>query len=689
MIKNVIVENKPAKIAWIIKTEDWSILERVIKLNSWLAGGYHNIIIVMNDDNIILEEYQSFLESYDPDLIILPPEVKASSINRDNLNPFSIVEHEDLLHVVPDIDECLFSSCCLKTDELTIREMSVRAKNILVRSTDKINTDEERFELVLCGDAVERVHMDDNNLSYREMFLRETIKENLTETESCVINWEGLTEDYADTIVDKYKFNARDIKGSFRNAMYTQEKMPLVRTFINTTKSYVSSVHMAHEENKFITIFIGKELKIAEATMLWNLRANGHYIYWISMQNVKDQYKQLVDELYSLTMLLDFEEDRFEFYKKKIKIIVPNGTFDGLSEIEEYMLQKELNFSIETNTLYLGTFDYILPVFETNYSTVFENGTKYEVLLSNNIKTYGGRYISTIISDDFMLPYSDCINELLRLDYNTDYRISKDRYINVLRESNFGDRGSSRCTFSRVEVQKCFNHIFKKAGYGRFSQSSTGNFHNVYLKLCRNDDNAFKYLKTSPYKEIFELLRDNTDKNKPGWLEIDIDRRVLNILEIFELLGIPEPRSFKEVYKYIDYIPKEILELLDNSILERGFLLTCKDCSFKSWYSIEDIGQKFKCRRCNLEQIYNINPLWLCKLNEVVFAGLVADMHVPLLTVDYLKKKSKNSFQWVIDSDITFLQSNQINNLDIICLITRRLTRFNLIFIQKYVKRAI
>jgi hypothetical protein len=63
-------ELSPWAIAWLVKTDDWEHLERIIQRNCRLLGGYHNVVIPVSDDGTLSPTFEPFLFFFDPDYII-------------------------------------------------------------------------------------------------------------------------------------------------------------------------------------------------------------------------------------------------------------------------------------------------------------------------------------------------------------------------------------------------------------------------------------------------------------------------------------------------------------------------------------------------------------------------------------------------------------------------------------------
>jgi hypothetical protein len=99
-------------------------------------------------------------------------------------------------------------------------------------------------------------------------------------------------------------------------------------------------------------------------------------------------------------------------------------------------------------------------------------------------------------------------------------------------------------------------------------------------------------------------------------------------------------------------------ELVAKEIIYRGFIFGCSYCRNADWFSVSDITQEFKCRRCGRTQPYSKRnwktgeePGWFYKLDELVYQGYRQNMDVSLLALNYLKTQSQDSFTFTTDRE--------------------------------------
>ena len=224
--------------------------------------------------------------------------------------------------------------------------------------------------------------------------------------------------------------------------------------------------------------------------------------------------------------------------------------------------------------------------------------------------------------------------------------------------------------FTNPPLQSILDDIFRASGSSGLSPSSAAKYHHQFCRRAGGLKEACRYLSEEPFRSLLELLRDNENKRLPGWLiERPSRRRALNHYHALFVLDAPIPPNTDRYFDTIsDRLPDPMVELIDKGIIDRGFLLSCSDCSYKGWYSPDVLGRRFACTRCDHRQLIRTNPLWLYKLSEVVFQGFANQMQVPLLTLGLFKRESKRSFSWVSDSNVAWTEdaTNFSGNLDLI-----------------------
>lgn len=151
---------------------------------------------------------------------------------------------------------------------------------------------------------------------------------------------------------------------------------------------------------------------------------------------------------------------------------------------------------------------------------------------------------------------------------------------------------------------------------------------------CAGD--AFRDAGTSA---LFHKFLDRSPSAKDGGVLLKDQRRYLDFVAISKLLGSNE------------FATEIIDSYISRKILYRGFVLACRHCSSVEWFSVDEIGHTFTCRRCGNTQQYgkaswrNGNePAWFYKLDEIVYQAVLNNSAAPILTLAAIRRSAKDSF---------------------------------------------
>jgi hypothetical protein len=149
-------------------------------------------------------------------------------------------------------------------------------------------------------------------------------------------------------------------------------------------------------------------------------------------------------------------------------------------------------------------------------------------------------------------------------------------------------------------------------------------------------------LRLENHRTLLKKYLDTSDPPKGSHEDgtfLNDRRRYLNFSAIAKILGSQE-RTITLVDSFVS-----------KGIFYRGFIFQCERCADVAWFSISEIGQTFTCRRCGTNQPYlkkswrhPNEPAWFYKLDEIVYLTMLHNGDVPLLTLDYLRRLSSESF---------------------------------------------
>lgn len=142
--------------------------------------------------------------------------------------------------------------------------------------------------------------------------------------------------------------------------------------------------------------------------------------------------------------------------------------------------------------------------------------------------------------------------------------------------------------------------------------------------------------------------------------------------------------SFSCILKFLPdeaFARKIVDDYIAKGVFYRGLVLKCNRCSNVAWFSIAEITQNFTCRRCNTNQQYTYpswhypnEPSWFYKLDEMVYQMLHHNGDVTLLTLDALRRESKDSFQFAPELSIKPKEADKWTmEIDIPCIMNSKM----------------
>ena len=200
-----------------------------------------------------------------------------------------------------------------------------------------------------------------------------------------------------------------------------------------------------------------------------------------------------------------------------------------------------------------------------------------------------------------------------------------------------------RISVSLPSSEKIFGIALGNCGYdceisdkGRYEGETINKFGGLQTAAC-----ALHHSETSRLLKEFLSKKGPTEGVFDEGVYLNDKRRYLNFACLLKFFS-KEAFARKTVD---DYIAK--------GILYRGLVLKCNRCSDLAWFSIAEVTQDFRCRRCGISQQYTYDswsypnePSWFYKLDEIVYQMLQNNGDVTLLTLDALRRESKDNFQF-------------------------------------------
>lgn len=700
----------PRSIAWLIRSDEWERLEMIIKYNSAMLGGYYNVIIPLAENDILSEKYRRFLLDYDPDFIVLAPDMGLPEAEAlfQQFHPFCFILWDE-------VNEIATLDPLGRTSQVGETMISMWVKvltepkqfsNMLLAVADPAEPDISRLALLACGD-VEPRELDFNVVDgdidiyakgYLEAFLLNFLRPEYDEkTIMPYMDEDKILVPTRDRYTLKKVLkeeNCFPLSGT-RKTLATCCRLQTLTThqsFIGLTASYKKTrgtpERINHVDYPSLVILVSDHFSVEEGVLFWNLRASEVYVAWLSFPDIEGNSEEVSHWLESDTggiLYTLYSGFRIVFSSPEKDITRLNKVINLIkSKAQKVAIDDLLEISAVSYDN-LVFYDYIRPPLRQEYLSVVKDHNKIS-FLPKLPQEYTNGISLTLEWSGAMLPQSinrvtSWMNKHKRYyKYMHVKRVFKHKTsmwemfccrINNKRYPSFQLDTEKPIEFEIPSLYDIVSSIFLNAHFSRIELSSTSRYHTIFVERAGGLDQATYYLANSPYRLLLETLADNSTKNKTGWLvEHPSKRRVFNHFDLWKTVGEGIPTQTDEYYRQLsDKLPAEVAVLLEKRILERGFLITCDSCSFKSWYPVEFIGQDFTCARCFQSQVYRSNPLWLYKLPEILFQGFNNDMQVPLLVLDYMKRRSKYHFDWMPDSNVFWVKGQEkfSRNIDIIC----------------------
>jgi hypothetical protein len=292
----------------------------------------------------------------------------------------------------------------------------------------------------------------------------------------------------------------------------------------------------------------------------------------------------------------------------------------------------------------------------------------------NRIDPYENRWITEINIPAHQLPRNRHIGQWVvrhPTSASNTARVAKSGISYFCPNSAYfgGDIDTSlvRPTVHIPDAFQTFEYLFDREGY-RASTSDKGFFARDTVQKFGNLSTVGSLLRPTAMRGMLLKFLDHI---KPAQgvhdegVVLNDKRRYLNLPTISKYLGT-------------DKAAQAAIELLLTAqVLQRGFIFKCRFCRNADWFSLDEVTQNFKCKRCaRIQGVSAQNywygehePGWFYKLDEIVYQFLRHNGYVTLLALDYLKRKANDSFLYTPDLELTKDGENDaFMELDILCL---------------------
>lgn len=238
----------------------------------------------------------------------------------------------------------------------------------------------------------------------------------------------------------------------------------------------------------------------------------------------------------------------------------------------------------------------------------------------------------------------------------------------------FGDHMETNLLRPSIHVpdaEEIFRVVLDDCGY-QAKTSDKGRYEAVTLQKFGDLEKAGYALWSAKHRALLEKYRDKSESTKAvldQGVFLKDKRRYLDFQSINKILDSED-------------LTREIIDqYIEQGVFYRGFIFLCENCSDAAWHSIADVDQTFTCRRCGLKQQYRSaswkipnEPSWFYKLDEMVYLMLEHNGHVPLLTLNKLRLRSKESFLYRPEVRLTTKgNATMFLEVDLCCVVDGKL----------------
>lgn len=222
-----------------------------------------------------------------------------------------------------------------------------------------------------------------------------------------------------------------------------------------------------------------------------------------------------------------------------------------------------------------------------------------------------------------------------------------------------------------LEPQALFQRLFNRAGR-RIALSDKGIYQHESTTKFDDLQRIAECFRDPHMRALFAKYLDKS-KSKEGEGDYIPPRRYLDFTAISKTQGEDSEDSAELSRRTQEAID----DLVKRAILRRGLTLICELCRQASWYPLEVLGQRFNCIRCGTSQVITRDrwkepwePKWYYSLDEVFYQCCSNDVDVPILALQGLRERSKDSFMFLPAVDVIRAGATKpIMEIDFLCLL--------------------
>jgi hypothetical protein len=639
--RQIQIYSRPIRFAYILGANpDKKEIIKIISHCCESFGGFHNIIIPTDGSNIN-KYWFPFISFVDPDVIFLSGHFSDTNnikeqLSKIDIQPFSITNFSKSLNILN-----LYTP--LPIDNVY---------RLLV--SESLSEDNNKFDLIYSPRRAKNINLVD-------YFVYGTLTEKFISKFKSQINFinvkKHLRHDIEEDIFSASSIHTRNISYDIYDYFKSSEEGSLC-TFAAIT---------------------GDPNSIDDCCLYWNFRAlscRNHFVRWIDKANIT----KLFNGSYCNKAIMESDPDT------KLLTSISLGPSNCPSAKE--LLSMVPNY--EDITTKLG-FIYKHP---TEYDKTIYGAEYFCNSHSASLSTGESLLINRLIPPPY--DYQDCIFNSIILDCYVKSKDPLDKYGLILcprqsiadaltldDQSLKGYMRISKYSFTfilpssistehiRIGIKtdwEIISNIFKSSGINITQSASSKHISkSIYLstgveELANNYRNKIARIMLDSF-----MIRHNRNihisvKNR------ELYRRSFSILELRDeiLTHLSHMSRYKKAACINEF--NNFIELWwKKGVLISGFELKCVECNFETWYSIDLVGETYTCHRCQTVNKIPANSQIRYRLQESFYQAHFEHMIVPILTLDYIKSNTQESFLYSLP---IYLDPNNPNSpeLDLVLI---------------------
>lgn len=633
------------RIATFVKAKDlhWQDILRIIETYSKIWGGAYDIIVPyeIRDDVLSIDQvFKAILKKYDPDFLWPNPQLdteRLTTLIDRYINPFESEVYGGAFRRIPNVtlplkyleEKCSFTKTLFKDKYLKLIAYSMLGK-------DKFSYEKEfkkpRVEIKdITQDLAKELFF---NFFRSSPFQSSPFGGSLTHLKLHPLQGPSFKPELYPSIII--------VGNSLSDFLLYYDLLRLNFGCVFIPKSLLESATLAEFRDYIQEIFSRYQHKEA-------------YIASLSKQNTSENWEKIKITYkgdiqgYNIAVSPNYispeeletkisKSDPVQIYYSSDQII---GFFDGDKLILD--LKRKLKYPLECLNFMVD-----LKPKQIKYPPK---------KLLNQIQIVSPSYINYRISHSGITIYSEFEKKVEPI--NMKILNASDIFSLLLKEGNFSCELSDKGKYFKETLNKFegITEIEKLKNLAEFVRSEKYvligmyllKLHNNVTRLVSGKEKKVKTLDIIKWHKKMEEIIKNLQKNGK------YNEREKKLK--YGLIITSNKRAYftlEDLQKILNGDIRDLVQTcIEREILRYGFLLKCKYCDNKDFYSLSEISDSFYCKRCGNKQ--KIIPETLSKgnepkvvydLNEIVFQCFLNNGDLPILTLDYFRKRAKETFMF-------------------------------------------